>query len=357
MIYYLVINNYKFVNLLIYTNFWGIISTRVIIKICKGVLFLTILLGIFIIIAGVLLVFAQFGNFFYLNNILALWPLIVSLIGIARLKQKKGLKSVNSLMILFGIVLSIVGATQGFRESLILSWGALLMLLGISMIISRTPENTTNSVEFLEEEDTPSFELNNNAETLDERWSEITKEANWNFDHHKEIKHTEAKPSETTEEKAERKWFAGVVGEQVKSRKKNTIFVDNINYTNVNTQKLKGYTVTSEDRLDNNVILSTDKQIYKSDHFIGGKVSTILSEFWLDLSRVEAQNRDVRLDTSVLFSTLNIRIPEDWVVYVSGRSFLATTRIPDQAPAEAKNRLIIKNSAAFGTLNVEYRKE
>ncbi len=318
---------------------------------------MTSLLGIIIIIAGLLLVLAQFGNFYYLNNIFALWPLIVSLIGIARLKQKKGLKSVNILMIVFGIGLSIVGAMSGFRESLVFSWGTLLVLLGISMIISRVPENTTNSVEFIEEDDRPSFELNNNAETLDERWSELTKEANWNFDDHDTKVKKESKPSETVKEKADKKWFAGVVGEQVKSRKKNTIFVDNINYTNVNTQKLKGYSVTSEDRLDNNVILSTDKQIYKSEHFIGGKVSTILSEYWLDLSRVEAQNRDVRLDTNVLFSTLNIRIPDDWVVYVSGRSFLATTRIPDQAPTEARNRLIIKNSAAFATLNVEYRKE
>ena len=88
-------------------------------------------------------------------------------------------------------------------------------------------------------------------------------------------------------------WVSGEVPEGTYDKNKKSIFVDNISYTNVNSDKLRGFKVNKDDKIDKSYIFSTEKGIYNSNHFIGGRVSSVFSDAWLDLSRVEPHMQDV----------------------------------------------------------------
>lgn len=330
---------------------------------------MTGILGLVIILAGAFLAFSQSGQIGILNDALAFWPIIVSIIGIVRLARRQGQKIINLLMVPTGLFLSIVGGYLGFRQSLPFSWGVLLMVLGLAMIINRNSKNTTNSAEIEEGQKPYTFEFDNDPESLDSKWSELTKDEAWDFEEsemeHEEKKSIFVKPKQKVKQMVNKgkhinpsnqEWVSGDVPEGTRDRNKRNIFVDNISYTNVNTDKLKGFKVTSDDKIDKSYIFSTEKGIYNSNHFIGGKVSSIFSDAWLDLSRVDPHMQDVRLNVNVFFSTLNIRVPNDWVIYMSGNTFFGDSNIPTEAAEDPKYRLFIDNNVTFGSLNVEYKK-
>lgn len=330
---------------------------------------MTGILGLVIILAGAFLAFSQSGQVGMLNDILAFWPLFVSLIGGIRLFRRQGQKLINILMIPTGIFLTVFGMYLGFRESLPFSWGVLLMLLGLAMIINRNSKNTTNSAEIEEGQKPYTFEFDNDPESLDSKWAELTKDEAWDFDEpeaEEEVgKSVFVKPKQKIKQKVKKskhinpsnqEWVSGDVPEGKYERNKKSVFVDNISYTNVNSDKLKGFKVSKDDKIDKSYIFSTEKGIYNSDHFIGGKVSSIFSDAWLDLSRVEPHMQDVRLDVNVFFSTLNIRVPNNWVIYMSGNTFFGDSNIPTVAAEDPKYRLFIDNNVTFGSLNVEYKK-
>lgn len=330
---------------------------------------MTGIIGLIIILAGVFLVFSQTGLFNLFSEVLAFWPIVVSIIGMVRLIRGQGQKLINILMIPTGFFLAFVGFFSGFRETLPFAWGVLLMLLGLAMIINKNSKNTTNSAEIDEGQKAYTFEFDNDPESLDSKWSELTKDEAWDFND----SDTKQEEKESVFEKPKKKvkqminkgkqfnpsnqgWVSGEVPEGTYDKNKKSIFVDNISYTNVNSDKLRGFKVNKDDKIDKSYIFSTEKGIYNSNHFIGGRVSSVFSDAWLDLSRVEPHMQDVRLNVNVFFSTLNIRVPNNWVIYMSGNTFFGDSNIPTETAKDPKYRLFIDNNVTFGSLNVEYRK-
>lgn len=59
-----------------------------------------------------------------------------------------------------------------------------------------------------------------------------------------------------------------------------------------------------------------------SDEFTGANLQATFGELKVDLSRVTPKERDIYITNNVLFGETTIRIPESWVVYVNGSTFL-----------------------------------
>ncbi|MDO5717450.1 MAG: LiaF-related protein [Tissierellia bacterium] len=316
----------------------------------------TSIIGILILVAGAFVAITQIYDIYILKKLFSLWPIIVSVIGFIRLKNRQGDKRINIAMIPIGIFLASLGIIYGLRSTAFFSWGVLMMLLGVAMVFSKNSSGKTNSDESIESEKAYKFEFDTDPDELDAKWSDITNETKWTFEDTKENPKDFEDPKKDKNESKDENWFAGDAPGGSREKKKTKIFVDNIIYTNVNSDKLKGFKIKQEDKLNDNYIFSTNKKIYKSDHFIGGKISSIFSDTWIDLSRVEPHMSDIRLDANIFFSSLKLRVPDDWIIYMSGNTIFGDTSIPNKPANNPKHRLFIKNNVTFGNINVEYKK-
>lgn len=107
-----------------------------------------------------------------------------------------------------------------------------------------------------------------------------------------------------------------------------------------------------EDRdfLDDRFLFSSEKRIYRSNAFSGGKVDVDFSSIFLDLRNVWPLEKDMTLDVNVRFGTLTIDVPADWHVIVDGKH--CYTNQEATVPQPTTCTLIVTSHVFAGTLRI-----
>lgn len=318
-------------------------------------MFGTILFGAIFIIAGAFLVLTQIYQPLLFKEILRLWPLVLTAMGIVRLiKYRESDKKVNLFLFFSGIILTALSLTGKVDNLFVLAWGAVLIILGLVMLIQRKNNKGVTNHETIDEKSEYNFEFDHDPEEFHAKWEEMTKDAKWDFD--------EARPEPPTEDpQPQRKEPHGKMPEddpgmdEKKRRKNYGIYENTIQYTNVKQEKRKGFHVQSENILRDDYLFSAQKKIYQSNRFNGGRISSVFSEVWLDLSKVVPQSDVLTINISVIFSSVRIRVPNNWVIYMSGNTIFGETTIPENPAVSPKYKLYISNNVTFGSLQIEYK--
>ncbi|MDY3052402.1 MAG: hypothetical protein SOR89_04445 [Ndongobacter sp.] len=109
---------------------------------------------------------------------------------------------------------------------------------------------------------------------------------------------------------------------------------------------------TFEDRdfLDDRFLFSSEKRIYRSRAFSGGRVDVDFSAIFLDLRNVWPMEKEMTLDVSLRFGTLTIDVPADWHVIVDGRHCYTNQEAANAQPTTCT--LIVTSRVFAGTLRI-----
>ncbi len=326
----------------------------------------TILFGAIFLIAGAFLVITQIFNPVLFRTFIRFWPLLISVFGLFRFRDPKSNKKFNITLIAVGAVLTVISIFLKIDNLFVLVWGALLILLGAYMLLQKkNNRGVTNNPdsEYV-------FEFDSDPDNYNASWEEMTKDANWTFDekseaHSQTLREPSAPEPQAGKPAAEepRTIASDKKTEKEKKQKsgrdkKKTPFgsyEENIHYTNVGSHAMKGFQSYQENVIREESIFATRKKIILSEEFNGGKISSIFSTLWLDLSRVKPKTDIVTINANVIFSTVRIRVPDNWVIYMSGNTIFGSTEIPETPAVHPICKLYISNEVTFGTLIVEYK--
>ena len=124
--------------------------------------------------------------------------------------------------------------------------------------------------------------------------------------------------------------------------------------TSVEPEKWSKNNTTLEDTVDLSVILSGIETINQSNSFKGGKISAILGGVNLDLRGATLNNNEAFLDVSALFGGVEVYVPDNWRVEMTGTPILGgwenKTRLNTDPGAPV---LKIRGTAIFGGIEVK----
>lgn len=92
-------------------------------------------------------------------------------------------------------------------------------------------------------------------------------------------------------------------------------------YSKGEKKKWRG-NVSFEDRINHFIMLSGLESNNQSQEFKGGKISTILGSIELDLRGAKLYENEVYLEANAFLGGIDIRVPDNWRVEVSGTPLL-----------------------------------
>lgn len=241
------------------------------------------------------------------------------------------------------LALSAVGFIEGVKYTLVPILAVILIAFGILFFFNNDKDSHSNELEGQEFD----FDKGERDELYKEKWEKAIDNSNWDFSKNefKEILDLEDEKEYVESEKTNSEEKAKV---QEDSRKKlipdnilddlNVALGDlsekakelgkNINDSNLKNKNLtksrkkQGFVFLNNDYLTKSILFGEDKLVVDSDEFTGANLQATFGELKVDLSRVTPKERDIYITNNVLFGETTIRIPESWVVYVNGSTFL-----------------------------------
>ena len=105
-----------------------------------------------------------------------------------------------------------------------------------------------------------------------------------------------------------------------------------------------------------NAILSTISHKPRGEEFNGGEITAIFGGFDLDLRQAAMKHDSVRLDIFVMFGGGEIRVPEEWEVFVQTSAIAGAVenKRTDLPVADAQRpKLLITGNVLFGGVDVK----
>ncbi len=100
-----------------------------------------------------------------------------------------------------------------------------------------------------------------------------------------------------------------------------------------------------------NVFASSSQQA-GGEGFTGGDVSATFGSTEVDLSSAEVIDGTATINATVLFGSVNLRVPPDWAVEVRASVTFGHIESKRQEPAEPTARLVIMGSCTFGAIEI-----
>lgn len=112
-----------------------------------------------------------------------------------------------------------------------------------------------------------------------------------------------------------------------------------------------------ENTLNENVQFTSMKKIISTDELKGGKINVMFGGLVLDLTKCKLANGDNILDISIMFGSIEIHVPQDWVINSSVSTTFGSYQdkrffIPSDAKKDSP--LWIKGTVAFGGCEISY---
>lgn len=108
---------------------------------------------------------------------------------------------------------------------------------------------------------------------------------------------------------------------------------------------------SSEDYTEISALFNTVRLSVNSQNYQGGRVSSVFGGVDLDLRGIALQ-RDAILSVEAVFGSVNLVLPPDLNVLVSGTPFLGSISQVNRPPASSVYTLRINCSAAFGGIEI-----
>lgn len=314
------------------------------------------ILAIISIILGFLFLLTGASYYPIFKNLL---PLSLSVLGLGLFVNNRGLKTFNLGYIGLGLLMTLVSFfAYPSPELYMIFAGLTITYSGIYALVASKKEKKA-----LESLDDTYLKLSGQekyqAKDLDERWQEIIKDSDWSFDDLENIEALDKKVQDMEKESQKIKEDSNKKEIPKEEYKEKTFFEKNaqekIREKNIKSKGNNGFLFTSEDYISKNNLLATNKEVVISDHFAGGKINSILSDYWIDLSKTSPHSSDIRLSVNCFLSSVKIRVPENWIIYMTGNTALGETSLPKTSPVNPDHKLYIKNNVVLGDLKIEYK--
>lgn len=77
-----------------------------------------------------------------------------------------------------------------------------------------------------------------------------------------------------------------------------------------------------EDKMKRVLVFSEMNQVILSDNFRGGEIVTVFGNADIDLSQVKSKEKNLKLELTAVFGSIDIRVPEQWIVKSEGVGIL-----------------------------------
>lgn len=111
-------------------------------------------------------------------------------------------------------------------------------------------------------------------------------------------------------------------------------------------------TVDGSGRLNVESTFSESSQSASGEGFTGGNVSATFGSAELDLRSSVMVGGEATLNVSVMFGSVNLRVPADWAIDVRASVNFGHIETKRQEPAEPTAKLVIAGSCWFGGLEI-----
>ena len=99
-------------------------------------------------------------------------------------------------------------------------------------------------------------------------------------------------------------------------------------------------------------IFSESNQSATGKGFRGGSVSTTFGSAEVDLRSAKVAEGEATINASVLFGSINLRVPPDWAVDIRSSVYFGGIESKRSEPSDPKARLVITGSCWFGGIEV-----
>ena len=110
---------------------------------------------------------------------------------------------------------------------------------------------------------------------------------------------------------------------------------------------------TSDEILNEVVILSPFNKSFTSSHFEGGKLVLIFAGGELDLTKADTESAQIQLEVVAIFSGLKIKLPKHWRVRTRGVAIVGGYDTQHaEADPDARVTLDLTGAAIFGGVEV-----
>ena len=112
--------------------------------------------------------------------------------------------------------------------------------------------------------------------------------------------------------------------------------------------------VQSKDRLDEFAVLGSVESRNESERFEGGRITALLGNAEIDLTRAKLATEGARLEASAVLGSITLRVPQTWNVAVTGTPLLGSVENKARRDPQAADRptLQIRATATLGSVEV-----
>jgi predicted membrane protein len=114
-----------------------------------------------------------------------------------------------------------------------------------------------------------------------------------------------------------------------------------------------GPSVTDESVIDDSVVLGGTERVNTSQDFRGGKISSIMGGYELDLRQASIAGGEAALELFVCCGAVEITVPRDWTVVVRGTPVLGGLEDSTQKTVTSAKRLVIDAQVIMGGVEVK----
>ncbi len=98
-------------------------------------------------------------------------------------------------------------------------------------------------------------------------------------------------------------------------------------------------------------IMSSSKSSHNASDFQGGEITAVMGSVELDL-RAAQLNSEATLHLTTVFGSIEIMVPNDWIVVIHGSPVLGAIEDRSVPPLNATKRLIISGSVVMGSVEI-----
>ena len=110
--------------------------------------------------------------------------------------------------------------------------------------------------------------------------------------------------------------------------------------------------VHASQKLNVDSIFSGSSQNATGKGFTGGNVSATFGSAEVDLTSADIVDGTATVNASVLFGSVNLRVPQDWAVDIQSSVMFGSIETKRPEPLEPKARLVVTGSCWFGEIQV-----
>jgi hypothetical protein len=110
--------------------------------------------------------------------------------------------------------------------------------------------------------------------------------------------------------------------------------------------------VTSDSWIQAAVLFGGSSRGSNSQEFRGGEATVMLGSCEINLRHAAPAEREAVLDVFVFWSSVNIRVPEDWTVTARASALLGAVADKTRRPTTSTKRLVVKGLAIMGGVEI-----